>query len=199
MALLNVRSLNKYVTDLALDERLTKSDIICLTETQLIPNSDIPEIATLQGFEVAYNNNQDRFQSIAVCTKVDTHIVSHTKLTGASFITVLKSSFDNKCITLILLYKKHALPLNSFCDWLQGFVTNNSVDIIFCDFNINGFNENIRFHILSQFDQLVNTTTHISGSLLDHVYIRQEFPKQVTSDVISIYFSDHDAKKFKPF
>ena len=52
MTLLNVRSLNKHITDLALDERLTKSDIICLPETQLIPNSDIPEIATLQGFEL---------------------------------------------------------------------------------------------------------------------------------------------------
>ena len=65
VTLLNVRSFNKHVTDLALDERLTKSDTICLTETQLIPNSDIPEIATLQGFELAYNNNEDRFQSIA--------------------------------------------------------------------------------------------------------------------------------------
>ena len=84
VTLLNVRSLNKHETDLALDERLTKSDIdiTCLTETQLMPNSDIPEIATLQGFEVAYNNNQDRFQSIAVCNKVDTHIISHNKLTG---------------------------------------------------------------------------------------------------------------------
>ena len=52
VTLLNVRSLNKHVTDLALDESLTKSDIICLIETQLIPNSDIPEIAILQGFEV---------------------------------------------------------------------------------------------------------------------------------------------------
>ena len=109
----------------------------------------------------------------------------------------MKSSFDNKCIKLLLLYKKHALALNLFCDSLQGFVTNNSVDIILGDFNINGFNENIRF--LSRCDQLVNTSTHISGSLLDHVYIRQEFPKQVTSDVISIYFSDHDAIKFKLF
>ena len=33
MTLANVRSLNEYVTDIALDERLTKSDIICLTET----------------------------------------------------------------------------------------------------------------------------------------------------------------------
>ena len=143
MTLLNVRSPNKHITDLALDERSTKSDIICLPETQLIPNSDIPEIATLQGFELVYNNNQDRFQSIAVCAKVDTHITSHTKLTGVSFITVLKPSFDNKIMKLLLLYKKHALPSNSFCDWLQGFVTNNSVDIILGDFNVNGFNENI--------------------------------------------------------
>ena len=47
VTLLNVTSLNKYVTDLALDERLTKSDIICLTETQLIPNSNILGICNI--------------------------------------------------------------------------------------------------------------------------------------------------------
>ena len=109
----------------------------------------------------------------------------------------MKPSFHSKIIKLLLLYKKHALPLNSFCDWLQGFVTNNSVDIILGDFNVNGFNQNIRLsQILSRF---VNTSTHVSGPLLDHVYILQEFPKQVTSDVISIYFSDLDAIKFKVF
>ena len=140
VTLLNVRSLNKHVTDLALDESLTKSDIICLIETQLIPNSDIPEIALLQGFEVVYNDNKDRFQSISECTKVDTHIISYAKLTVAPFVTVLKPSFDNKIIKLLLLLKKHALPSNSFCDWLQGFDTNNSVDII-----LGNFNENIRY------------------------------------------------------
>ena len=92
------------------------------------------------------------------------------------------------------------LPLNSSCDWLQGFVTNNSVDIILGDFNVNGFNQNIRLpQILSRF---VNTSTHVSGPLLDsclHSYILKEFPKQVTSDVISIYFSDHDAIRVKVF
>ena len=47
VTLLNVTSLNKYVTDLALDERLTKSDIISLTETQLIPNSNILGICNI--------------------------------------------------------------------------------------------------------------------------------------------------------
>ena len=170
-----------------------------MSEAQPTTNSDIAEIAALQAFEVAYSNNQDRFQSIAVCKTVNTHIIFHTKLTGASFITALKSSFDNKCIKLLSLYRKHALPSSTFYDWLQGFVTNNSV-IISGYFNINGINKNIQSsHILLQDEPLVNTSSQISGSLLDHVYIRQEFPKEVNTDVISIYFSDHDAIKFKPF
>ena len=154
----------------------------------------------MRGFEVAYNNNQDRFQSHVVYSTVDTHIISHTKLSGESFITISKSSFDNKCIKLLLLYRKHASPLSPLCDWLQGFVTNNLVDIILDDFNINGFNESISLsHILSQYDQLVNTSSDISESLLDHIYIHQEFLKQVNIDVINIYFSRHDAIKLKLF
>ena len=142
----------------------------------------------MQEFEVAYN--QDKFQSIAVCTTVDTCVISHTKLTGASFITVLKSSSDNKCIKLLLLYKKHTLLLSTFCNWLQIFVTNNLVDLMKRYFNINGFNENIQlFHILSNYNHIY----------IDHGYINQEFPKQVNIDVITIYFSDHDAIKFELF
>ena len=48
VTLLNVRLLKKHLADLPLDESLTKSDIICLNATQVTPNSDIPEIATLQ-------------------------------------------------------------------------------------------------------------------------------------------------------
>ena len=113
--------LNKHLTDLVLNERSKKSDIICLTERQLTPNSYIQEFAALHGFEVAYSNNRDRFQSIAVCTAVDMCTISHTKLNDTSFVTILKSSCDNKCIKLLLLCEKHALPLSSFCVWLQGY------------------------------------------------------------------------------
>ena len=85
----NVRSLNKHLTDLALNESLTTNDINCLIEIQLTANTHISEIAPFQGFEVAYNNNQDRFQSIAMCTTVYAPVTLHTKLTGASLVTVL--------------------------------------------------------------------------------------------------------------
>ena len=62
---------------------------------------------------------------------------------------------------------KQALTISFFYVWLRDAVTNNSVNILLGDFNINGFNENIRFSkILSQYDQIVNTSTNISGSLL---------------------------------
>ena len=35
ISLLNTRSLNKHLIDIAHDERLLKNDVICLTETQL--------------------------------------------------------------------------------------------------------------------------------------------------------------------
>ena len=76
-------------------------------------------------------------------------------------------NFDNRCTNLLLLYMKQALTISFFYVWLRDAVNNNSVNIALGDFNINGFNENIRFSkILSQYDQFANTSTNISGSLL---------------------------------
>ena len=50
---------------------------------------------------------------------------------------------------------------------MTGYRVVFSVDIILGDFNINGFNENIQLsHVLSRYDQLVNTSILISGSCL---------------------------------
>ena len=52
--------------------------------------------------------------------------------------------------------------------------------------------------VLSSCNQIVTASTHISGSLLDHVHINQELSKKLnTQSVLDIYFSDHDAVKFK--
>ena len=52
--------------------------------------------------------------------------------------------------------------------------------------------------MLSSYNQIVAASTHISGSLLDHVYIHQEFSNELNiQSVVNIYFSDHDAVKFR--
>ena len=42
---------------------------------------------------------------------------------------------------------------------------------------------------------MVNQPTHISGSLIDHFYIKEALMKEFFTDVTveNIYFSDHDA------
>ena len=53
-------------------------------------------------------------------------------------------------------------------------------------------------HVLSNYFLIVSNSTHLYGSLLDHVYILKEFLSEtdVTGSKIDVYFSDHDAVKF---
>ena len=64
VTLLNIISFNKGTIDLGPDERLTTSDIIFLTETQLQPSDEPQSVLSLQEFEMVYNNNAGKFLSI---------------------------------------------------------------------------------------------------------------------------------------
>ena len=79
MTVLNIRSINKNLIDLAYDERLRKSDLICLTETQMKQRSQTEINSELQEFEIIHNDNVDRFQSLAFCLKDHIGIISHKK------------------------------------------------------------------------------------------------------------------------
>lgn len=124
---------------------------------------------------------------------------SHTEVNSTSLVTSVKSSFTSQTIKLLILYKKHNLPLTSFGNWLQGFISSNAVGIILEDFNINAFQRNDRLeNVLSSYNQNVAASTHISGLLLDQIYIHQEFSKELSMQSITdIYLSDYDAVKFR--
>ena len=146
-----------------------------------------------------YNNNEDKFQCLAIGFRNDASIVREIKLHGASVIEFVQPDFD-RSLKLLLLYKKHAVTLNSFCNWLEHMVINRSIDIILGDFNINALGENQSLiNVLRNYEQIVKDSTHISGSLLDHVCIRQDFLKELNVDckVTNVYFSDHDAVKLR--
>ena len=70
------------------------------------------------------------------------------------------------------------------------------------DFNIDILNStNINSqNVLPNYTLLVNEATHVSGSLLDHVYVNNERLQKVSVDktrIVSVYFSDHDVVKFR--
>ena len=80
---------------------------------------------------------------------------------------------------------------------LQYLVATYSIDIKAGDFNYDYLevSENKFLDIFTDHVQMVNKPTHISGSLIDHVYIRKIFMEELlfNATVQNICFSDHDA------
>ena len=146
--LVNIRSLNKNTVDLACHKRLKRSDIICLTETQLQQNLSLSKSYMLEEFNIIiYNNNCDKFQSIACGFWNDIDILLRNRTKGASLVSFSKSTFEKKTIKLLLL--------TTFCNWLE-FLTNDFVDIILGDFNINAFDDTDRLSsVLDSYNQII--------------------------------------------
>ena len=68
ITLLNTRSLSKHAIDISVDNALLNSDILALTETQLLPDQNNDSIENyLDNFTIIYNNSTDKFQSLAMC------------------------------------------------------------------------------------------------------------------------------------
>ena len=154
--LVNIRSLNKNTVDLACHKRLKRSDIICLTETQLQQNLSLSKSYMLEEFNIIiYNNNCDKFQSIACGFWNDIDILLHNRTKGASLVSFSKSTFEKKTIKLLLLYRKYSISVTTFCNWLE-FLTNDFVDIILGDFNINAFDDTDRLSsVLDSYNQII--------------------------------------------
>ena len=116
-------------------------------------------------------------QIIAFCYIHGVDIFSHVKSTGISYITFQKPSFVQYSIEelkMIPFYWKNN-QMDSLLDTMEQFNRQNEVHIILKDFNINIIEEN---HSISTFflnyTQTTRELTHISGSLIDHVYIQNE-------------------------
>ena len=98
----------------------------------------------------------------------------------------------------MLFYRKNN-QMASFLHTIEHIKRQNEVHTILGDFNINIIKGNPRISIvLSNYTQIVREPTHISGSSIDHVYIKNEFLESVnaTSQIVGVHFSDHNAARF---
>ena len=100
------------------------------------------------------------------------------------------------------VYHRPNYYLTSFNNTLGNLLRSYCIDKVLGDFNINnlnGANTYLR-NIFPNHTLLVNEPTHISGFLTDHVYVYNESPQKISpskTEVLSIYFSDRDAVKFR--
>ena len=105
------------------------------------------------------------------------------------------------CLKLLSLYRaKDTHPL-LFCSTLENVISCHEIDLVLGDFNINLFNETDSQQLRevmerSSYTQIVKHATFVSaGSLLNHVYIRQDSQskfKDLFCEIKSVYYSDHE-------
>ena len=103
-------------------------------------------------------------------------------------------------VYISILYILHSQPVGDFYDQLRSLVSSYKIHILLGDFNIEYFVANdVLDEVLSNYTMVVSEPTHIDGSLLDHVYVRNGLIRDfdVASLVKCVFFSDHDAVKIK--
>ena len=91
----------------------------------------------------------------------------------------------------MLLYHSPSSSLTACLNTLENLISDRHVIVIvFGDFNIDTLNStNINLeNVLSNYTLLVNEATHISGSLLDHVYVNNEMLQKFSVGKTKIVF-----------
>ena len=197
--LLNIRSLKKHSIDIKMDQSLNGNNLIFFTETQLTSDSDLSTIEIdLPNYYFQHNfSDNHRFSSLASANDRNVEIITLQNLNGASLYSVSHAVLD-KPINVMLLYRQNHMRKEDFLyliHHLQGQV--DSVQIILGDFNIDYLKPDSDFlrNNLNDYEMIVDGATHISGTLIDHIYIEKDFEKRYDIKIhkTPVYYSDHDA------
>ena len=202
ISLLNVRSLRKHSIDIKHDSKLFNSDVLAFTETQLLPQECDTDIVNDLCLFTLYrqDHNIDKYSSMAVCTRNTvemTNRIYYPQINALKFDLSIGTSHQTR--TFLLLYRNQSLTIPQYLNNLHHVLnTYRGIDVVFGHFNINYFNDSelepLRLLMDSySFSQVLSYPTFISGSLLDHVYVKTTSLIDVLENIIiSIYYSDHD-------
>ena len=172
----NVRSLPRHVGDIVCDNKIINNDIIGFTEIKIKPSdSTCKIIETFSLFNINFDNIENRFLSLAYGCRNDETVLNKFDANGLSILSFKKYAFAERVFTLILIYRKQSMHMQEFFQVLQYLLATNSIDIIAGDFNYDllKVSQNKFLDIFTDHVQMVNKPTHISGSLIDHVYIKK--------------------------
>ena len=205
IVLLNIRSLRKHSIDIKFDTKIFNCDMLFLTETQLTPSDSDNDIQDLLHPFILHrqDNSDNRYSSLAFCNKTTVYIKEkeYLPVINALLFTAVFIRRENCEIRFLFLYRNKAANVHDFVNNLNDITNWYTIDVILGDFNINYFDEKESHSLKNIFEstlgyqQIVSKPTFLSGSLLDHVYIRSHKFKSVDNAVIGVYYSDHDAVK----
>ena len=168
--------------------------LICLTESHLLPSSNLSGIPTT--YQIIRNDDEiDKFKSIAVLYNKR----SFTCLDQDNYNPVLYIELVSlNQFSMLVLYRKINSNIAEFVGYVTYLAITKHVDLILGDFNEDSLlNERPITTSLQSlgFTQIVSEPTHIRGACLDHIYIKNNQNNFPNFDVLlnSVYVSDHDS------
>lgn len=195
--------LRKHSIDVKHDSNIFNADMICFTETQLLPSSNDNEIRNnLYPFTLYRQDHvSDRYSSLAICSRPNLEIEEHDyfpEINALKFVIV--NNMTPVPITMLLLYRKNSSNISQYMNTIRYILNSHEIDVILGDFNINYLNDNEvqpLYNALMEslnYIQTVQSPTFMStGSLLDHVYVKNRMLSTTNTSVVTVYYSDHDA------
>ena len=92
-------------------------------------------IETLNLFNINFNNNENKFLSLAYKCRNDVAVLNKFDANGVSVLSFKKLAFADRVFTLMLVYRKQSMHMQEFFQMLQYLLAPNSIDIIAWDFN----------------------------------------------------------------
>ena len=198
VALLNIRSLKCHHVDLLADSKLSNIDVLSLTETWL-NGKKTDDAFNISGYKFVHKNRPGLKQGGGV----GVYVSNNYQTNDCSL--VMPGELEGMCIilsniTIIVIYRPPSQKMSDFHNLFQHLLLKlevsckNSPLIILGDFNYDYLSSaQFVFRDLMAgygLKQVVIAPTHISGSCLDHAYVRNLQPDSVK--VLDCYYSDHD-------
>ena len=169
--------ISKNILNFTCDSRLLHVPVICLTESHLLPSSNLRGIPTT--YQIIRNDDEiDKFKSIAVLYNKN----SFTCLEQENYNAVLYIKFaitvsSLKQFSMLVLYRKINSNIAEFVGYVTYLAITKHVDLILGDFNKDSLLNEIPITKSLKFlgfTQIVSEPTHIRGACLDHIYIRNK-------------------------
>ena len=131
--MVTTRSLRRHAADINKRKILIKTEILCLTESQISANDDTSDVCEeLRTFVNDFNSCGQKFENLAI-ENIDKskNFVQHQKFPSISLLDIRKTSFSPDPISVMLLYRSPSSHFKSLYNNLQSlFSSDKVIDII---------------------------------------------------------------------
>lgn len=208
LSLMNINSLKPHFKCLAVDEMVTCSDVISLTETWLRPTDNSSQFDLPQKPIVRQDSLETRHGpsgGVAVYLSTEFHLVRRYEINipHLQYLCLLLQDRADPAARLLVitLYNPPNTTSRMFFKQLDTLLSKtpcDSVSTVLCgDFNMNSLKEDNTTKTLSRitkyyrFRQYGSCVTHRCGAGLDHIYINRDLHGSILFSSTPVSYSDH--------